>query len=410
MVVAHLDHALRPQSADDAAYVQDLALQWNIPFKTSRVNVALVAQTRGWNVEDAARRIRYQFLNRVAREEQAEIILTAHTQRDQAETVLMQLLRAEAILTGMPTQRGKIQRPWLAISRGQIEAFLTQLGQDWREDSSNADTHYTRAWLREEVMPILTARFPALEESLLRLATFGQQDQAALEAWASQITAHADLAKQPASVLRRFLQQKLKAARLHPHAGHLAQLTTAIQGRQTQHLTLPEGQEITVSAGKLHLYPRSFNPPTFDIPSHWQLRSRKDGDKVALSGGSRKLSDILTDLKIPRAERNNVPLLVSDQGVQWVGLEPIAQDIWATFARELVNPPANPVYLAMGEALALAAQAAVQLEVPVGAVVINNTGMVIGRGKNASRQLGDMTQHAELMALEKPPKCWVHHT
>ncbi len=107
---------------------------------------------------------------------------------------------------------------------------------------------------------------------------------------------------------------------------------------------------------------------------------------------------MLTDLKVPRGARDAVPLLVSGDGVQWVGLNP---PVWAVGARELVGAPPGPWHAAMGEALALARQSAHEGEVPVGAVVLGPDGAVVGCGRNTSRAEGDMTRHAELAALRE---------
>ncbi|WP_288401962.1 tRNA lysidine(34) synthetase TilS, partial [uncultured Deinococcus sp.] len=119
-VAAHLDHALRPESAQDAAWVGALAADLGVPFGTARVDVAAVAGRRGWNVEEAARRVRYDFLARTARAHGAGLVLTAHTRRDQAETVLWGLLRGEATLRGIAPVWGRVRRPWLDAPRADL--------------------------------------------------------------------------------------------------------------------------------------------------------------------------------------------------------------------------------------------------------------------------------------------------
>ncbi|MFC6802686.1 tRNA lysidine(34) synthetase TilS [Deinococcus caeni] len=395
-VAAHLDHALRPDSAEDAAWVQALAARLDVPFATTRVDVAAVAARRGWNTEDAARRLRYDFLTRTAKAHAAQVILTAHTRRDQAETVLTALLRGEAILHGIPAERGRVRRPWLDLPRADIEAFLRAQGQDWREDPTNDDLAYTRAWIRREVMPVLTARYPAAGEALARVARTQAEDDAALTSQAARLSAHAPRRSVPPAVLRRWVRAELGRAGLDFHAPHLDALTGALRAGETAHVTLPGGRDVTVTGGQLHLTPQPYPEPDFPIPEGWERRTRQDGDRVTLPGGTRKLSDVLTDRHVPRADRDRVPLLVSDQGVQWVGLQP---PVWATGAREAAAQPPDPLHAAMGEALAQAHEAAAAQEVPVGAVVLGPDGQVVGRGRNTSREHGDMTRHAELAAL-----------
>ncbi|EYB68411.1 tRNA(Ile)-lysidine synthetase-like protein [Deinococcus phoenicis] len=395
---AHLDHALRPESAEDAAWVRDLTEQLGIPFEQTRVDVAAVAARRGWNLEDAARRIRYEFLGRVAGRHRAGAILTAHTRRDQAETVLLQLLRGEAVLSGIPPARGRVRRPWLDVPRADVEAFLHTLGQAWREDPTNADPARTRAWLRMAVLPLLSTRFPDVEAALARVARLSRADDAALNDLAARLTPHAPLAAQPPAVLRRHVVQALSGAGLPYHAGHLERLAAALEVGETAHVTLPGARDVTVTGGRLWLQPQVWPAPDFPWPAGWTLRTRQPGDRLRLPGGTRKLSDVLTDARVPRAERDHVPLLAVGADVQWAGLRP---PVWAVGAREEVGLPEDPRHAAMGEALALAREAARAGEVPVGAVVLGPDGAVVGRGRNTSREHGDMTRHAELAALRE---------
>ena len=398
-VAAHLDHALRPESAQDAAWVGALAADLGVPFGAARVDVAAVARRRGWNVEEAARRVRYDFLARTARAHGAGVVLTAHTRRDQAETVLWGLLRGEATLRGIAAVWGRVRRPWLDAPRADLEAFLLALGQDWREDPTNADPAYTRAWLRREVMPVLRARVPALEEALARFARLNAEDDDALNAQAAALNAHAPPERQPLAVLRRHVAAELRAAGLEYHGPHVEALAEGLRAGTTRHLTLPGTREVTVTGGRLHLGPLAWPGPDFALPPGWTRRTRQPGDRLRLPGGTRKLSDVLTDAKVPRAERDRVPLAVDAGGeVQWVGLTP---PLWAAGAREEAGAAPDPLHAAMGEALALAHEAAGAGEVPVGAVVLDAAGRVVGRGRNTSREHGDMTRHAELAALRE---------
>lgn len=398
VVVAHLDHALREDSAQDAAFVRRLAEQLGLPFFTARIDVGAVAHRRGWNVEDAARRLRYDFLTRTARQAGASAVLTAHTQRDQAETVLTRVLRGEAVLGGIAPQVGRVERPWLGVSRAEIEQFLGELGQAWREDPTNADPHYNRAWLRTAVMPTLQARYPALEPSLARLSEWQAQDDSVLQQLAQRIGPHTPLAGQPLPVLRRWAALQLEKAGFRYHFDHLEALAQALAGGRTLHLTLPEGHAVSVTGGQLYTAPRPYKRPDFQYPPYWDLRHRQPGDRIRLPGGQRKLSDLLTDLHVPRAERDAVYLLAQGEAVQWIGLP---TPLWAEGAREqLPSPPAeDPLQVAMRRALALAKAAAWAQEVPVGAVILNEKGQVIAEGRNTSRQHSDMTRHAELQAL-----------
>ena len=409
-VVAHLDHALRGASAQDALFVGGLARQYNLPFVTERIDVGAIAARRGWNLEDTARKVRYSFLTRAARAAGVRTLLTAHTRTDQAETVLWQLLRGEAVLGGMPGQRNHLERPWLGVGRAEILVYLEALAQPWREDASNADTRFTRSWIRHEVMPPLLARFPGLETSLARLARFQAQDDEALKAQAGAIQAHTPLQKLPLAVLRRHA--RLHLAGQPVHAGHLEQIAAALQDGSTLHLTLPGNLPLTVTGGQI-VPPEApeFPRPDFEFPPHWTLRHPLPGDRLRRQGGTRKLSDVLGDLKLPRAWRGELWLLATEDKVQWLGLPAPDGPLWEHGYAEDGHPQqqgaaqqagqpeqTDPEWLAMGEALALARRAGQAGEVPVGAVVLC-AGQVIAGAANRSRELNDMTRHAELDAL-----------
>ncbi|WP_425147403.1 tRNA lysidine(34) synthetase TilS [Deinococcus sp.] len=406
VTAAHFDHGLRPESGQDAEFVRELAAALGLPFVTARAEVGRIAARQGWNLEEAARRLRYAFLTRAAKAAGSDAVLTAHTRRDLAETVIWQLLRGEAVLSGIAPQRGRVERPWLNVSRAEIEGYLNALGQPWREDASNADTRLTRNWIRAEVLPLLASRTQSadgLEAALARLARFQAQDHQALTLQAQAITAHAPLPGLPLALLRRYVRLHLADQPLH--AEQIERLAEALHGGQTLHLSLPGNRPLTATAGRLVLAAPSAPRPDFTAPPDWEQRHRLPGDRIRLAGGTRKLSDLLTDLHVPRGERDGLWLL-AERGeagrgrVQWVGLSP---PLWALGAQAAAGqtPDADATLsdeAAMRAALALAQAAAQRGEVPVGAVVVRQ-GQIIAGAANSSRQHADMTRHAELDAL-----------
>ena len=143
VAAAHFNHQLRGECADrDEAFVRDWCKQENIPFYAGRGDVRQAAQTNGWTVEEAARRLRYAFLEETAEKIGAEKIATAHQAEDQTETVLMHLVRGTGPegLRGIPAVRGKLIRPLLQTSRREIEAYLEENGVPHVEDETNQDT------------------------------------------------------------------------------------------------------------------------------------------------------------------------------------------------------------------------------------------------------------------------------
>ncbi|RXH55358.1 tRNA lysidine(34) synthetase TilS [Granulicella sibirica] len=180
----HVHHGLRAEEADaDAAFVQDLCTRLNIPLQTHHTSVPAHVEQTGETIEEAARTLRYEIFHKLLAEGHADVLLTAHTLDDQAETVLMKLLRGawteglSAIHPVLTLPKGKILRPLLDTSRAQIVALLTETAQPWREDSSNASPAHTRNRLRHDILPILRAENPSLDRTLANLAELAREEE-----------------------------------------------------------------------------------------------------------------------------------------------------------------------------------------------------------------------------------------
>ncbi|MBF0644003.1 tRNA lysidine(34) synthetase TilS [Desulfuromonas acetoxidans] len=158
VVVAHLDHGLRDESADDALFVQELAARLDLRFFKRRVEVGGLAQRNRWGLEEAGREARRAFLSEVADQVGGAVIALAHHRDDQSETVLMHLARGCGVggLAGMRWQEGKYIRPMLSICRNEINAFLQRHRLEWREDDSNRNERFKRNLIRHQVLPALT--------------------------------------------------------------------------------------------------------------------------------------------------------------------------------------------------------------------------------------------------------------
>ena len=180
--VLHFHHQLRGTEADkDERFVKLLAGNFGFEFESGRADVAAEAKRNAWNLEDAARRLRYQFFSSAAVARNLDCVAVAHTADDQAETVLSHLLRGSGItgLAGIHPVAGLIVRPLLELRRSELREFLASLGQDWREDATNQDTARTRARIRHELIPFLERDFdPAAVTRLARLASHAREDEA----------------------------------------------------------------------------------------------------------------------------------------------------------------------------------------------------------------------------------------
>jgi tRNA(Ile)-lysidine synthase len=190
----HIHHGLRGEEADaDQHFVESLCARLDIPLHVHHASVPRrIAETRvagdPETIEEAARAIRYEYFATLIASGHSDSILTAHTLDDQAETVLMKLLRGAwteglsaiypVVLVTNPNQRsGKILRPFLNTRRADIEAFLKQAKQPWREDSTNIDTAFTRNKIRHELLPQLRAYNPNLDQTLANLAELAREEE-----------------------------------------------------------------------------------------------------------------------------------------------------------------------------------------------------------------------------------------
>jgi len=173
--VAHLDHRFRgEESRADAAFVRQLAERLDLPCVCDEVNVPRFLLSQPMSAQDAARMLRYQFLVKTSKLEYCQRIATGHNADDQAETVLMRVLRGAGPdgLAGIPPKReGTIIRPLLSVWRSEIMSYLEERGLPYRTDASNLESKYLRNEVRNELIPVLERYNPALRESLANLGT-----------------------------------------------------------------------------------------------------------------------------------------------------------------------------------------------------------------------------------------------
>jgi tRNA(Ile)-lysidine synthase len=401
--VAHLDHGLRGEaSRADAAFVADLAAQWGIPCTLGQADVAAQARERRRSVEDAARQARYSFLRRVAHEVGATRIAVAHHADDQVETLVMHWLRGSGLagLAGMRSLEEDIIRPFLRISRAELERYSEQHQLPFREDASNQDRRFLRNRIRHDLLPVLERYNPNLRETLLRNAAVLAEEDAYIQGqvdacWPEvmvreertclegdvQAYRRLPVALRHHVLLRAGLRVsggETHLERRHVEAGdallreagsgtlHLpAQLRLSrIYGRfRLDYATAPGSVDVPtgVLVQQHPLVPlatpgeaqlpgsrwlvrtqvlegQSSPPPGFEFGSaggRWgymdldavsayqplSVRTRRPGDRFRVLGmtSEKKLQDVMVDAKIPRAERDGLPLVCGADGrILWV--------------------------------------------------------------------------------------------
>ena len=188
LTVAHLDHALRDRSADEAAMVMVAAEAIGISTLVRRTDVRALGAAEHRSLEDAGRQARYRFLEEVAAGIGPDaLIATAHTADDAAETILLRLARGSGLrgLRGIPARRGRVVRPLLGARRAILRAALDAAGIAYSIDPSNADVAHARNRVRAEILPALERLNPAVVEALARFGRLAAEDDELLDALAA---------------------------------------------------------------------------------------------------------------------------------------------------------------------------------------------------------------------------------
>jgi len=181
LTVAHLDHGLRADSADDATFVADAAAALDLSLAVRRADVGALARAEGRSIEDAGREARYRFLDEVASD--GALIATAHTLDDASETVLLNLVRGSGLAgaAGIPPRRGRVIRPLIAERRATLRALLDSAGLEYLLDPSNEDPAFLRNRVRAELVPILEELRPGAIDRIGRFARLAADDDALLD-------------------------------------------------------------------------------------------------------------------------------------------------------------------------------------------------------------------------------------
>lgn len=274
--VAHFNHKIRgADSEKDALFVSDTAKEYGLEFHSADGDAAAHAKKTGASVETAARELRYGFFSSLLDRNLADHVATGHTCDDQAETVLMKLLRGAGTkgLAGihpmLKMSRGTVIRPLLGIRRSEVEAYLRALGQQWREDATNLVLHHTRNRLRHELMPQLARFNPSLATTLAETAEISRAEE---EYWTgivrdllpSVFNGHtcalnaSALLEKPLALQRRLLRAAAEHAGItleFEHVEELRQLMHSAPTQQPKTLDLPGGVAVLrkTAAGGLSL-------------------------------------------------------------------------------------------------------------------------------------------------------------
>ena len=363
---AHFHHGIRGESADrDRDFCRALCRERGVPLHEGSADVAACARRENMGLESAARLLRYRFLRDVRARIGADVIALGHHMNDQAETVLMHLLRGSGLrgAGGMAEREGDLYRPLLGLTKRQIVDRLQARGVSWCEDETNAVSDNPRNALRNLILPQAERIYPGAVPALARFAQIARADGALLERMAREeaqrrvqrlpngwrIRGAGDV---PEPLLRRILMeltdirdmQRVDAMveiaktprkradfshfRLEPERENLYIIDTDFQPPEAVEFRC-EGESGLPGLCRMTATPSEPKPVLSggctqvlnrQALTGAVLRTRRDGDRIHPLGapGGRLLSDYLIDRRIPRAERALLPVLARGREVLWV--------------------------------------------------------------------------------------------
>ncbi len=365
----HIHHGLRGDAADgDERFVRSYCEGNGVPLTVFRADVATMAQEKSLSLEEAGRRVRYECFESLCDEIRADYIVTAHTASDQAETVLMHLIRGCGVdgLCGIPAMRGRIRRPLLCVNRQEVEEYCDANNIPYITDETNGDTRYVRNDIRHRVLPMLRQINPSVDDALLRLRSCAAEDTAYLNSLAKDALESARCSYgydagvfvgQPMVVRRRMIRRLMLQAGVPTFEESHIVAADEVLARRSGSVSLPNSYMFSVQQGKVVVNRSEERPlPTeallntlpcsvvFDgraiecfvddnrnvhklfenyvidcdkIQGTLRLRCRSTGDYFhpAGRGVGKSLKKLMNEWHIPSQMRDYYPLVCDDVGV-----------------------------------------------------------------------------------------------
>lgn len=264
---AHVHHGLRGADADgDEVFVRELCARLQVPLQVFRVDTAARQLAEREGLEEAARELRYEALRGLLQQGAADAVATAHTLDDQAETVMMKLLRGAwteglggispekqepgtrdqgSAGRGQEGAKGRVIRPLLGVRRAEVEAFLKARGQEWREDASNRDLSLTRNRVRHELMPELRGFNPSVDDALARLAAIARDEESYWQAEVARVLPQVLLPGKPVRGGGRAVSTSVGEQSCAVEVSRLATMPAALRRRVVRALGREVGSRLT---------------------------------------------------------------------------------------------------------------------------------------------------------------------
>ncbi len=362
---AHFNHCLRGQEADrDEEFCRELCAGLGVEFVSGRGDVAAYAGEKKLGTEEAARVLRYAFLEETAEKLGAQKIATAHNACDNAETLLLNLMRGAGTrgMGGIPPVRGKFIRPLLCVTREEIEAYLAERGLGYVTDSSNLEDDYMRNRVRHSVLPVMLALCPDIYEKAARTAELCRRDEEYLGAEAAKLITDGKaevkaLLAAPGALRTRALKMLAEGAGGRADAAKVAAMEALLENpkpsaeadigrgvkvrREYGLITAARSEEqasfepFVLMPGEIKEIPGTglsaraslgeakksgkhvFYLRPESISGEITIRPRKTGDEIRTSrkAARKSLKKLFIERKIPAARRQLVPIIADDKGV-----------------------------------------------------------------------------------------------
>ncbi len=356
--VVTINHNIRKEAQSDCDFVQNYCKSIDVECKTFCVDIPTFAQENKISTETAARILRYQVLDGL----DCDYVCLAHHQKDNAETVLLHLIRGSGTngVQGIKQYNGNFFRPLLHVTKQQIVSYATQHNLPFVTDTTNDDNKYTRNYLRNQVLPLLAEICPTAEQNITRFAENASRDEEFLQSLADistvvfdhqKATIPLELLNQPQPIAYRVVKKVLVKLGYHhdfeqTHYQSICQLANNVGGKTVclpfdlvaindytavtickQQTNLAEQWQIPFAVGQtqtplgvIHISPmpmqNALRLDVSQIPTTAVFRTRREGDVFKkFGGGTKPLKDYLIDKKIPQRERDSLVLLADGNNV-----------------------------------------------------------------------------------------------
>lgn len=389
IVLAHFNHRLRRSASQDEAFCRETAGRLEIPILIGSAEVRAVARGRGVSLEEAARELRYEFLNKTALEIGASRIATGHTMNDQAETLLLRLLQGSGPqgLAGIhPAVEGRIVRPLLEVTREDLEEYLRERGGEYVTDESNLDPRFLRNRIRLDLIPLLVEEFnPEIVRLLARTADILREEDAYLNRIAGDRTEKAVLsgrrrpgldagylARLPRALARRVVRNFIRQEKGHLRSVSFDDVEDVLSLQEFKEKILSSDLALRREGGIVFRKERNRSPSPFQY--QWdgrkplevseagvilrgrrltpaggrtfvfndnrrafldldklsfplEVRPRRPGDRYRPLGapGSKKLKEALRSKGIALPDRDRLPVILSRGQIVWIPGLPVAE-------------------------------------------------------------------------------------